>query len=450
MRREQQGRGKGKGGCKPHTNPSRRRGGGRGRLGAPKSGLFRDIALAPDRERVPEARPVVSFHADDAEEFLTEVERRSLGRYALSRRGVDHGQVAELRPDGLVPPRPRRRRREVIESERWVAARPILLPGAAERARVALVSEDVDGLHARLEERGGLRAFLDRCAGRLAPGFRVLAQEPTLADPERDLERVLVASERGPEDLWLKTGRLSTHPEDRSLRLRVSFGEEGDDDASRDDERQALVGELARCVLPGARALDGLDELRAALERHVGGPVLGTQHIAYWNAPGGGARFHHDAFAEPAEGGQRGVVFAQLTGRTVWLALSIEELAARVRELVRWLEDGDLPWLREELANGWDALVEVARSRTPCLAELGRPGCGLLGPLVDAPAFTSYLTDAGHALVLHPGDVLLLPNHGLERTAMHSVFAASERPGYALSVAVRVAQSSRSSETPSA
>jgi hypothetical protein len=56
---------------------------------------------------------------------------------------------------------------------------------------------------------------------------------------------------------------------------------------------------------------------------------------------------------------------------------------------------------------------------------------------VNRPETSAYLADAGHACVLRPGDVLLLPNHGLERTAMHSVWCASERPGYGLSLALR-------------
>ena len=53
------------------------------------------------------------------------------------------------------------------------------------------------------------------------------------------------------------------------------------------------------------------------------------------------------------------------------------------------------------------------------------------------PEFTSFLADAGHAYILEAGDAILLPNHGYTRTAMHSVFCASEEAGYSLSLAVR-------------
>jgi hypothetical protein len=308
----------------------------------------------------------------------------------------------------------------------------------------------MEALHEDLADPRGLARHLEGRADRLAPRFDLRETDAARFDPERDLSRVVLAAEEGHSDLWIKAGRLSTHPDDRSLRVRVSFGREGDDDASADEPRHALVSELAERVLPGAAALAREEAIWSTLERHVGRPVFGTQNIAYWNAPNGGARFHHDAFAddpseEPAEeggtrapsGGQRAVVYAQLTGSTVWLALSIEELGARLREFLRWIEDGDVPEVRAALGQSWERARDAARRRASCLSELALPGCGLFGPITDAPEFTGFLADAGHALALHPGDVLVLPNHGLERTAMHSVFCGSARPGYALSVAVR-------------
>ena len=403
--------------------------------------------MAPDRERIPEAAPVVSFREDDERAFLTEVETRSRGSYRLSRRGVQHGRLAELRPEGLIEARPRRRRRDALVLERWVAARPILLPKAADRLRPALMGFDAAKLLDDLSAAGGLRALLDRRAAALAPEFVVQPGTAEPFDAERDIERLVVRDTRtapddldGPDDpeLWVKSGRLSTHAADRSLRVRVAFGREGDDDASADERAHARVGELARRLLPGASALEDLAEVRELLARLTGGPVSFTQHIAYLNAPEGGARFHHDAFDEDPASAQLGVAYTQLVGRTVWLALSIEELGARLREFLAALGEGDAPWLAEELGAVLSELQGLARERRTLLAELALPGCGRFGPLVDrGPEFTTFLADAGHALVLHPGDVLLLPNHGLERTAMHSVFCGSDEPTYALSVAVR-------------
>jgi hypothetical protein len=135
------------------------------------------------------------------------------------------------------------------------------------------------------------------------------------------------------------------------------------------------------------------------------------------------------------------VCYLQLSGRTAWLALSIEDLAVRVREFVECLAEGELPWVsaqlfpNEALRKRIEALVQVDDE---LVRELGLPGCGRFAALVNrGPEFTAWLADAGHAAVLSPGDAILLPNHGLARTAMHSVFCASEDTGYALSLAIR-------------
>jgi hypothetical protein len=79
--------------------------------------------------------------------------------------------------------------------------------------------------------------------------------------------------------------------------------------------------------------------------------------------------------------------------------------------------------------------------------ELGKPGCGRLGPLVGrGPEFTALLADAGHAFVLEPGDGIVLPNQGLECTCMHSVFCASQETTYGVSMAVREAQPAASEQ----
>ena len=79
-------------------------------------------------------------------------------------------------------------------------------------------------------------------------------------------------------------------------------------------------------------------------------------------------------------------------------------------------------------------LVESDLTRPVPEAELQR----MVRTLVHrGPEFTTFLADAGHALVLHPGDALVLPNHGLTRTAMHAVFCGAPRPTHGLSLAIR-------------
>ncbi len=403
----------------------------------PGPGLFRDIVLAPDRDVAFAPHPLISVGDEDPADFRGEARRRTRERYELVRRGEHHGHLAELEPGGIVPRRERRRRREALLSERWHAARPLALPGIAQGlAQDGSLRRRAGRAWEALSQRGGLLRWLEEAQD--LGDFAVTDPAAPLADPERDLDRVLLR-EREIDGLWLKSSRLSLHPADLSLRLRASFGEEGADDASRDEVRHAAVARLARRVIPGARELEKLSEPREFCERWLTGGVRFAQHIGYWNAPGGGARMHHDAFDEELVGGQRGVLYVQLSGRTVWLALSIEDLGLRVREAFDAL--GEDPSEQEAWfgkPEAWSELVPIVQSRKALLAELGQPGCGRLAPVVDrGPEFTCMLVDAGHGIVLHPGDGLLLPNHGLDRTAMHSVFCGSDEVTYGLSAALR-------------
>ena len=408
-------------------------------------GQLRALLDAPDRDRCPGARPVVSVHDGDDPAFIAEVNARCVSAPSLERRGVHHGDWAELHDQHAFFPK------DPLPAlaERWEAARPIVLHDV-------LDDDLLDGVESDrwlepLRSDGGLAAFLEARAAELAPEFQVTGERRAAVPDARDVE-CLGLSWRAPagrptrgaarhDDLWAKTQRLSDHPEDGSLRLRLSFGAEVEDDASQDLDRHRAVAELGSRLLPELAALQADRELTGLVGEWIRGRPLLTQAIAYWNAPGGGARFHHDAFDEPAQGRQRGVLYAQLTGATAWLALSTDDLVRRGLEFVELLEEGEFPWLTEQLEAagtspaGWHAILsDPDRAR----AELAAPGGGALGPLIDrGPEFTSLLADAGHGFVVGAGDVILLPNHGLGLTCMHSVFCASEEPGFSLSLAIR-------------
>lgn len=421
-----------------------------------------EILSDEDRDHCPGARLIVSFSDQDEREYLASVRASSTRSMALSRRGAWHGEWAELDPVRCSPRPARGANRPLPATEhedpslltsRWHAARPIVLPGIAAH----LIEEHTHAiragqtLHGQLKEAGGLKRWLDARAADLEPQFERLQREPALFDRERDIERWLFESHapsgRGKRvrDLWVKSAWLSTYEADDSLRVRVSFGREERDDASSDLLRQRLVAALASVLLPESVLITENPALTGFVERCVAERVLFTQHIAYWNSPEGGALFHHDAFAEDADVvagvGQLGVCYLQLTGSTAWLALSIADLARRVREFAESLFEGSLPWVRAQLFPNADSLARLeALLADPdaLLFELGLPGCGGLGPLVNrGPEFTSYLADAGHAWVLDAGDAILLPNHGIERTVMHSVFCAGEETAYSLSLAIR-------------
>jgi len=414
----------------------------------PDPSLFEEILLAPDRDHCPGAAPVVSYRPDDDPVYLAAIERNARARVELRRRGRWHGHLAEL-DEGVLGRRPEAPRLAVW-SQRWHTARPIVWRGL-------VPPEQRDGaelgarrrLHDELKQEGGLRRFVNARRAELEPHFRVSGRTGRAHDPERDIERVGLTWVLDPEkahsprvkDLWLKSAWLSTHDADESLRMRLSFGREPDDDASPDLRRHLRVSELAAILLPEVELVHEHPDLAGVLADFVGGDVFFTQHIAYWNAPEGGALFHHDAFHEDVLGGQRGVCYVQWTGASAWLALSIEDLARRVIELAELLSAGDLPDMRRELFPAEQDFLELERvcgKLERVLGELARPGCGRLAPVVNrGPEFTALLADAGHACLLHPGDALILPNHGPLRTAMHAVFCAGQEPGYGISMAIR-------------
>jgi len=414
------------------------------------SHLLEELLADPARDRLSGARPVVSVREQEEPAFLAAVDRRRVGGASLSRRGAWHGEWAELADsngEGRV---------ELATAlERWHAARPIVLRGAASPDDLAEFEDEIaerSALHAALQEPRGLRAFLDARESDLAPEFVPNRMPAKLYDPERDLERVLVASMPGKavrgrriDDLWVKSAWLSTFEDDASMRLRFAFGRERDDDASGDLLRHRLVADLGARVLPECALVAANPELAGAVERLIGERPLFTQPIAYWNAVEGGALFHHDAFQEDEEAargpGQLGVCYLQLAGRTAWLALSIADLAARVRELAEGFLAGELPWVHAQLfpdAASRARLSDLVEDDDLLRGELAKPACGSLCGLVNrGPEFTAWLADAGHAAILAPGDAILLPNHGLTRTAMHSVFCASDETAYGLSFAIR-------------
>ena len=301
-------------------------------------GQLRGLLDAPDRDRCPGARPVVSVHEDDDPDFLAEVNARCVAAPRLERRGVFHGNWAELHDqDSFFPRDPL-----PALAERWEEARPIVLHDVLDDDLLDDVS--TDRWFDELRSEGGLGRFLQSRSAELAPEYHVLGPRRPASSDERDLEGSAISWRapkgrpiRGPgaiDDLWAKTQRLSTHPDDASLRMRLAFGDEVEDDASRDMARHRAVGELANRLIPEVAALNTDRELSGLLAEWIGGRPLLTQAIAYWNAPGGGARFHHDAFDEPARGRQRGVLYAQLTGATAGIALSTDDLARRALEAV--------------------------------------------------------------------------------------------------------------------
>jgi len=401
-------------------------------------GLLDSFLADPGRAPFAGAAPTVSWREDDDLAWGQELTGAGAERLELARRGRSHGRVALLPDPGARRPRPSQAR------HLWQRGRPLCLPGELspllrdwrnELHRALLRADD-------LATGAGLGGVLERALGGRGARFRP-AGELDCVDPERDLARVAVADTQAPDRrLWAKSGRLSTYAADRSLRLRFGFGDEVADDDSRDEPSHRALAALARAACPEVALVEGDRDLWGLVAEAAGAKLYPTGTIVYWNEPEGGARLHHDAFRDDDTGGQRGVCYAQLVGRTFWLALSSGDLARRAIEFHDLLAAGEMPWLREELgAAPIETLRDLSQDPAALLAELALPDQGRLGPLLDrGPEFTLFLVDSGHGVLLEPGDVLLLPNHGLVRTAMHSVFCASPGRTLALSFGLRQAR----------
>ena len=393
-------------------------------------GLLRDVIMSPDRLPGPGQIPICSLNGEETPEELQAIAPWTRERLPLSRRGVSHGEWLVCEPEALgdapAPPL------QAVLEQHWFEARPIQVNGWAppadpERTKLAFET---------LWQDKGLRAYLGERLAALGQTFAP-GSNMHLVDAERDRERIRLGQDH---DLWVKSSPLSTRAGERSLRVRHSFGKEVEEDASRDIERHRMVAEFAAILWPEVARFPQADPLSQALEEWMEGPVLRTQHIAYFNAPDGGALWHHDAFDEPLEGGQRGVLYAQLSGRTAWLACPIDYLCKRVMEYLEYLQEGELGWVLEETRTGPAKLERLSKMATRfkrMRREIGLPGQGAFGSLLGRGEFTALCADAGHAYLLGPGDALLLPNHGLESTVMHSVFCASAEPGLAISMALR-------------
>ena len=296
---------------------------------------------------------------------------------------------------------------------RWQRAEPVFLPG---------VLGDVAGrwrgeVEAALQMFARLRAeqseFLDELEARLHDDDWLRYAGSTVdQDDPREIERCFVDAEVDGEavatDLWAKLAWITEDAADSSLRVRFSNGlDQLEEWMTTSDHTASWVDRFALHAFPECRAVLACAPLRERLDRLVARPHRLSERIVYNNAPNGGAVFHHDA-----EPGQLGVVFSQLEGRTAWFTLPKRRLAEL---LVRV---------------GW----RDRRAAMEALDEACDPD--LLEQLNRDPGFARLLAAHGALFVLQAGDAILLPSHGVDDVAWHSVLAVGDQPSLAHSYGV--------------
>lgn len=254
---------------------------------------------------------------------------------------------------------------------------------------------------------------------------------------EQEIETVFFdavdAGEIKAEDLWLKVSWLSFHEEDASLRFRFSFGVDHVEDVAADPARQRYAAALTDAIFPESRLITQNAELNTLICGLLGGESPSyVERIVYFNAAGGGAYFHHDR-----ERGHAGVVYAQLSGQTFWLALPKQTLLAEIIAYVGDCEERD-DWpftindkVRRELKalrqNEQDLSAELDSFCNDSLIQL----------INETGAFIERLIRHGYGKIVHTGDVLLLSQKDELSCCWHSVFCLGDEAGEALSFAVR-------------
>jgi len=353
--------------------------------------------------------------------------------FQLKRRGV---QLGWLTDDSDVKQLPL-----VLEKVRWDNAHPVFLAQLVSDQlavyqdpiqRSMQLMEDV-----LVEQDCGKLLTQAPYAQRLSPSFECLSSLHDLGD-RQEIEKLefdalqneaLIA-----EDLWIKVSWLSFEEDDDSLRFRFSFGMEGYEDVAADLLRQKLAGQLQEAVFPESAIVTQNEKISQYLKSLLNlESIEFVERIVYFNAPNGGAQFHHDV-----ERGHKGVLFAQLYGRTAWLCLSKSTLIQQIQHFLNDLNNQSVfAELFADTAAVNDLLDHYQQDAwlSNYLEEKNKEALDCL--MNETPAFTQQLVENGFGYVLSPGDIILLPQMGLDRCAWHSVFCIDEHPGLALSFAMR-------------
>ncbi len=351
----------------------------------------------------------------------------------VCRRGVELGWVgpAEEQEDD----------NHACLSQHWAAARPIYLAGFITPAELAghghHIAQALALMEAVLAEED-LEALLHAppYQARLQPRFHLLPAGIDAGDEQEIMRLDFDVYEGGrlvADDLWVKLSWLSFHLDDASLRFRFSFGIEGYENVAADWRKQGLAADLTEAIFPESALISENSFLRGLLEAilPIEQGIDYVERIIYFNAPNGGAQFHQDV-----ERGHLGVVFAQLHGRSIWLALPKQEL---VRQVMAFLQEDRQA--AQQLAikpSSWRRLQKVASDAARLSASFDAGDNEALEAVLNrSPEFFARLVRQGHACLLEPGDIILLPQRDHEHCAWHSVFCGDDFPGHALSFAIR-------------
>ena len=308
--------------------------------------------------------------------------------------------------------------------------------------------QDASHLFQNLLEGEPLDDLLDQqpYSSRLQSEFDCLGSSINPSN-EQEIETVFFDAISGNEteqDLWVKASWLSFSEDDFSLRFRFSFGVDFEEDVAADPVRQSLAANLADMVFPESVVATQNQQLNSLLQNTFEcNSLTFVERIIYFNSPNGGAYLHHDH-----ERGHAGVLYVQLTGQTVWLALPEYKLIDEIVLFVQACKKNNC-WPDnlndEQIAN----LLGHTCSRSSLKdALLSFTDSSLIHLINETKEFVQHLIERGFAVVLTSGDGILLPQNGFTSSeknqplitnskCWHSVFCLGEQAGQGLSFAIR-------------
>ena len=225
---------------------------------------------------------------------------------------------------------------------------------------------------------------------------------------------------------------MSFYEEDASLRFRFSFGVDFVEDVAADSNRQHYAAKLTEAIFPESEIITNNQSLKESLNHIFSGSEFKfVERIVYFNSPDGGAYLHHDR-----ERGHAGVVYAQLTGQTFWLALTKQSLIGEISYFINAC--GKNGWPKTINEDTKAELIKCSKSAETLSDQLDSfANTALIHLINETSEFVQQLINHGHWRHLKPGDVLLLPQESEQDCCWHSVFCLGEESGEALSFAIR-------------
>jgi hypothetical protein len=320
--------------------------------------------------------------------------------------------------------------------DRWNQGLPVFLPAQclASLTEHRIKLKQTESLVTAIIEDNDCDSVLAQAPylNRLEPKFQSLGSTFNEGD-QQEIEMVMFDAMDGDnviaEDLWLKASWLSFHDDDLSLRFRFSFGIDHEEDVAADPKRQQLAAELTDAVFPESGIITENGELIDKLKTLLASDgVRFVERIIYFNGPNGGAYLHHDL-----ERGHAGVVFAQLSGHTFWLALPKQTL---IEEIIRFSKS--CPWPNSLTLEMRTEMSNLVGDRCYLAEQLSSfANTSLIHLINETEEFVQFLIARGYSTKLEPGDVLLLPQTTEQTCCWHSVFCLGEEMGQALSFAIR-------------